>query len=146
MGSKSDPEFFQDISDVLQKMWVDHEVVVASAHPTPDKIKKYAQTVRSRGIQVIIAAAGGSVGLPGVMASCTTLPVTGIPIPSSGLNGIDALYAIAQMPPSAPIDRVSVGSCGARNATLFATQIFGGKHEAIRQAYDNYRENMKFGS
>ena len=139
MGSKSDPEFLQETLDVLQKLGVDHEGVLAPAHPTPDKIKKYAQTARSRGMQVIIASAGGSDALPKVMASWTTLP-------SSGLNGIDALYAIAQMPPSAPVDRIFIGSSRARNATLFGTQIFGGKHEVIRQAYDNYRENMKFGS
>ena len=143
MGSKSDEPLLQETSDVLRQMEVDHEVVVASAHRTPEKVREYAQAARSRGIEVIIAAAGGSAGLPGVLASWTTLPVIGVPLASSELKGVDALYAIAQMPPGIPVACVAVGSWGARNAAFLAAQILGGKHERIRQAYDEYREGLK---
>jgi len=143
MGSKSDEPLLQETSDVLRQMEVDHEVVVASAHRTPEKVREYAQAARSRGIEVIIAAAGGSAGLPGVLASWTTLPVIGVPLASSELKGVDALYAIAQMPPGIPVACVAVGSWGARNAAFLAAQILGGKHERIRKAYDEYREGLK---
>jgi len=143
MGSKSDEPLLQETSDVLRQMEVDHEVVVASAHRTPEKVREYAQAARSRGIEVIIAAAGGSAGLPGVLASWTTLPVIGVPLASSELKGVDALYAIAQMPPGIPVACVAVGSWGARNAAFLAAQILGGKHERIREAYDEYREGLK---
>ena len=90
-----------------------------------------------------IGAAGGSAGLPGVLASWTTLPVIGVPLPTSDLKGIDALYAIAQMPPGIPVACVAVGSWGARNAAFLAAQILGIKHESIRKAYDDYREGLK---
>jgi 5-(carboxyamino)imidazole ribonucleotide mutase len=143
MGSKSDKPVVQETLDVLQQMKVEHEAVVASAHRTPDKVREYAQTARDRGIEVIIAAAGGSAGLPGVLASWTTLPVIGIPLPTSDLKGVDALYAIAQMPPGIPVACVAVGSWGARNAAFLAAQILGGKHEDIRRAYDEYREGLR---
>ena len=143
MGSKSDEVVVQETSDVLRQMNVDHEVVVASAHRTPDKVRDYGQSARSRGIEVIIAAAGGSAGLPGVLASWTTLPIIGVPLPTSDLNGVDALYAIAQMPPGIPVACVAVGSWGARNAAYLAVQILGAKHEHIRQAYEDYREGLK---
>ena len=143
MGSRSDEALVQEASSVLDQMGVAHEVVVMSAHRTPEKVMEYGQTARDRGIEVIIAAAGGSAGLPGVMASWTTLPVIGIPLPSSDLGGVDALYAIAQMPPGIPVACVAIGSWGARNAAFLAAQILGLKHEAIRQAYDEYREGLK---
>ena len=92
---------------------------------------------------MLIAAAGGSAGLPGVMASWTTLPVIGIPLPTSDLKGVDSLHAIAQMPPGIPVACVAIGSWGARNAAFLAAQILGNKHDAIRQAYDDYREGLK---
>lgn len=143
MGSKSDEPIVRETSDVLRQFNVDHEVVVASAHRTPEKVREYAQSARSRGIEVIIAAAGGSAGLPGALASWTTLPVIGIPLPTSDLNGVDALYAIAQMPPGVPVACVAVGSWGARNAAFLAAQVLGGKHEHIRRAYEEYREGLK---
>jgi 5-(carboxyamino)imidazole ribonucleotide mutase len=143
MGSKSDEPVVQETSDVLRQMNIDHEMVVASAHRTPEKVREYAQSARSRGIEVLIAAAGGSAGLPGVLASWSTLPIIGIPLPSSDLNGVDALYAIAQMPPGVPVACVAVGSWGARNAAFLAAQILGGKHERIRQAYEEYREGLR---
>ena len=143
MGSKSDEAIIQETSAVLRQMNVDHETVVASAHRTPEKVREYAQAARSRGIEVIIAAAGGSAGLPGVLASWTTLPIIGIPLPTSDLKGIDSLYAIAQMPPGIPVACVAVGAWGARNAAYLAAQILGTKHEDIRRAYETYREGLK---
>ena len=143
MGSKSDMSSLQDCFDVLKQLGIEHEVVVASAHRTPDKVREYGQSARDRGIEIIIAAAGGSAGLPGVLASWTTLPIIGIPLTSSDLNGIDSLYAIAQMPPGIPVACVAIGSWGARNSAFLAAQILGGKHEEIREAYDQYREGLK---
>lgn len=143
MGSKSDEDVLHETAEVLDQMGVEHEIVVASAHRTPDKVRDYAQTARDRGIEVIIAAAGGSAGLPGVLASWTTLPIIGVPLASSDLNGVDSLYAIAQMPPGIPVACVAIGSWGARNAAFLAAQILGNKHESIRKAYDDYREGLK---
>ena len=143
LGSKTDEPLIQGTLEVLGQMKIDHEMVVMSAHRTPEKVMEYAQGARSRGIEVIIGAAGGSAGLPGVLASWTTLPVIGVPLPTSDLKGIDALYAIAQMPPGIPVACVAVGSWGARNAAFLAAQVLGIKHEEIRQAYEEYREGLK---
>jgi 5-(carboxyamino)imidazole ribonucleotide mutase len=143
MGSRSDEPLLKETVDVLNQMGIEHEVIVASAHRTPEKVMEYARSARSRGIEVLIAAAGGSAGLPGVLASWTTLPVIGIPLPTSDLKGVDALYAIAQMPPGVPVACVAIGSWGARNAAYLAAQILGLKHDHIRKAYDDYRESLK---
>ena len=143
MGSSSDRPAMEPTVEVLNQLGVEHEVEVMSAHRTPDKVREYGITARERGIEVIIAGAGGSAGLPGVLASWTTLPIIGVPIPSSDLKGIDALYAIAQMPPGIPVACVAVGSWGARNAAFLAAQILGGKHEDIQKAYDDYRESLR---
>ena len=143
MGSRSDEHLMQETSGVLTQMGIDHEVVVMSAHRTPERVMEYGRSARGRGIEVIIAGAGGSAGLPGVLASWTTLPIIGVPLTTSELKGIDALYAIAQMPPGIPVACVAVGSWGARNAGFLAAQILGLTHEAIRQKYDEYREGLK---
>ena len=143
MGSSSDRPAMEPTEEVLTQLGVDYEVEVMSAHRTPDRVREYGVTARDRGIEVIIAGAGGSAGLPGVLASWTTLPIIGVPIPSSDLKGIDALYAIAQMPPGIPVACVAVGSWGARNAAFLAAQILGGKHVDIRKAYDDYRESLR---
>ena len=143
MGSRSDEALMQETADVLTQMGVDHEVVVMSAHRTPERVMEYGQSARDRGIEVIIAGAGGSAGLPGVLAGWTTLPIIGVPLASSELKGVDSLYAIAQMPPGIPVACVAVGSWGARNAAFLAAQILGLKHDAIRQKYDEYREGLK---
>jgi 5-(carboxyamino)imidazole ribonucleotide mutase len=143
MGSSSDRPAMDATVEVLNQMGIDHEVEVMSAHRTPDRVRDYGVTARDRGIEVIIAGAGGSAGLPGVLASWTTMPIIGVPIPSSDLKGIDALYAIAQMPPGIPVACVAVGSWGARNAAFLAAQILGGKHPEIGQAYDDYREGLR---
>jgi 5-(carboxyamino)imidazole ribonucleotide mutase len=143
LGSRTDEPLIQGTIDVLEQMGIDHELVVMSAHRTPEKVMEYGKSARSRGMEVLIAGAGGSAGLPGVLASWTTLPIIGIPLPTSDLNGIDALYAIAQMPPGIPVACVAVGSWGARNAAFLAAQILGLKYDNIRQAYDEYRESLK---
>lgn len=143
MGSRSDEHLMQETSDVLTQMGIDHEVVVMSAHRTPERVMEYGRSARERGIEVIIAGAGGSAGLPGVLAGWTTLPIIGVPLTTSDLKGIDALYAIAQMPPGIPVACVAVGSWGARNAGYLAAQILGLTHDAIRQKYDDYREGLK---
>ena len=143
LGSRSDESFMKGTLEVLEQMGIEHEFVVASAHRTPDKVRDYALGARDRGIEVLIAGAGGSAGLPGVVASWTTLPVIGVPLPTSDLNGVDALHAIAQMPPGIPVACVAIGSWGARNAAFLAAQILGLNHEDIREAYDRYREGLK---
>ena len=143
MGSVSDRPAMQPTVDALEQLGVEHEVEVMSAHRTPERVREYGLSARERGVEVIIAGAGGSAGLPGVLASWTTLPIIGVPIPSSDLKGIDALYAIAQMPPGIPVACVAVGEWGARNAAFLAAQILGGKRIAIRRAYDEYREGMR---
>ena len=143
MGSRSDEPLMQETADVLSQMGVDHEVVVMSAHRTPERVMEYGQSARDRGIEVIIAGAGGSAGLPGVLAGWTTLPIIGVPLPSSELKGVDSQYAIAQMPPGIPVACVAVGSWGARNAAFLAAQILGLKHDPIRRKYEEYREGLK---
>ena len=145
MGSRSDADVVESTTQILDEFGVDHEVVVMSAHRTPERVTEYAQSARDRGIEVIIAAAGGSAALPGAIAAWTTLPVIGIPVPSSDLKGVDSLYAIAQMPPGIPVACVAIGSWGARNAAYLAAQILGIKHDAIRDACDRYRESLRDG-
>lgn len=143
MGSKSDNDYVQETVEVLDQMGVEHEVVVASAHRTPQKVADYASTARERGIEVLIAAAGGAAALPGAVAAWTSLPVIGIPVPSSDLKGVDSLYAIAQMPPGIPVACVAIGSWGARNAGYLAAQIVGLRDDDVRRAYEEYREGLK---
>jgi len=143
MGSKSDAEAIQQTLDTLTQMGIDHEVNVISAHRTPEKARLYGQSARERGIEVIIAAAGGAAHLPGVLASWTTLPVIGVPLPGSDLKGVDALYSIVQMPAGIPVASVAIGSAGARNAAYLAAEILGLKYDDIRQSYESYRSELR---
>jgi len=143
MGSKSDAEVVQATLDVLKELGIDYEVNVISAHRTPDKARKYAQEARGRGIELIIAAAGGAAHLPGVLASWTTLPVIGVPLASSELKGVDALYSIVQMPAGIPVATVAVGAAGAKNAAYLAAEILGLKYNKIQQAYEKYRDSLR---
>jgi 5-(carboxyamino)imidazole ribonucleotide mutase len=143
MGSKSDAEAIQPTLDILKALDIEHEVNVISAHRTPEKAREYALSARERGIEVIIAAAGGAAHLPGVLASWTTLPVIGIPIASGELKGVDALYSIVQMPAGIPVATVAIGSAGAKNAAYLAAEILGIKHDKIRKAYEDYRSELK---
>ncbi len=143
MGSKSDAGAMQPALDTLQQLGIDYEVNVISAHRTPEKARQYGLSARERGIEIIIAAAGGAAHLPGVLASWTTLPVIGIPLASSELKGVDALYAIVQMPAGIPVATVAVGSAGARNAAYLAAEILGLKYDQIKKAYDRYRKDLQ---
>jgi len=143
MGSKSDTESMQPAAEVLAKLGVDYEVLVMSAHRMPEKVRQFGQAARDRGIEVIIAAAGGAAHLPGVLASWTTVPVIGVPLASSELKGVDALYSIVQMPAGIPVACVAIGSAGAKNAAYLAAEILGLKHDEIRRAYEKYRSDLQ---
>ena len=143
MGSKSDAEAVQPALDVLKELGIDYEVSVISAHRTPEEAREYGQSAQSRGIEVLIAAAGGAAHLPGVLASWTTLPVIGVPLASNELKGVDALYSIVQMPAGIPVACVAVGSAGAKNAAYLAAEILGIKYDEIRKAYENYRSSLQ---
>ncbi len=143
MGSASDEPAVKGTVEVLEQLKVDYEVRVMSAHRTPERVQEYATTARDRGIEVLISAAGGSAALGGVLASWTTIPVIGIPLASSQLNGWDSLLATAQMPPGIPVACMAVGEWGARNAAFFAAEILGLRHEEIREAYEAYRRGLR---
>ena len=143
MGSATDEPVVQETINTLEQLKIDYEVRVMSAHRTPERVQEYATQARDRGIQVLISAAGGSAALGGVLASWTTLPVIGIPLASSELNGMDSLLATAQMPPGIPVACMAVGGWGARNAAYFAAEILGLQHPEIRQAYEDYRQSLR---
>ena len=133
----------EDTEKTLQELGVDCELIVASAHRNPAKVAEYVAEAPSRGVEVFIAAAGGAAALPGVVASHTTLPVIGVPIASSELGGVDALYSIVQMPPGIPVATVAVGAWGARNSALLAAEVLGIKYAKIRAAVEQYRERLR---
>jgi len=143
MGSKSDTEALQPTLEILNQLGIEHEVNVISAHRTPEKARQYALDAAERGIEVIIAAAGGAAHLPGVIASWTSLPVIGVPLSSSELKGVDALYSIVQMPAGIPVACVAIGSAGAKNAAYLAAEILGLKHDKIKKAYEKYRRELQ---
>ena len=135
IGSNSDVPLIQDTLTVLSDLGSDHEINTISAHRTPQTAADYAQAAAGRGIEVIIAGAGGSAALPGVIAGWTDLPVIGVPLPSSELNGIDSLYSIVQMPPGVPVACVAIGAWGARTAAFLAAGILRLKHDKIKVSY-----------
>ena len=143
MGSKSDTEAVQPALDVLSQLGIHHEVAVISAHRTPEKARKFGMEARQRGIEVIIAAAGAAAHLPGVLASWTTLPVIGVPLATSELKGVDALYSIVQMPAGIPVASVAIGTAGAKNAAYLAAEILGLKYDKIREAIEKYRSELQ---
>ncbi len=143
MGSQSDEPVVRETTTVLEELGVDYEVRVMSAHRAPERVREYALSAQERGIEVFIAAAGGAAALPGVLASWATIPVIGVPLASSELKGLDALMAVAQMPPGIPVACVAIGSWGARNAGYLAGQILGLKHESIREANEQYRQRLR---
>jgi 5-(carboxyamino)imidazole ribonucleotide mutase len=143
MGSSSDEPTVQGTLTVLEELGVDYEVRVMSAHRNPERVREYALQAKERGIEVFIAAAGGAAALPGVLAAWTTVPVIGVPLASSELKGLDALMAVAQMPPGVPVACVAVGSWGARNAAYLAAQILALKYDGIRKAYEQHRQKQR---
>lgn len=142
MGSTSDWETMQHAAQTLEELGVPHETRVVSAHRTPDLLFEYAASAEQRGIEVIIAGAGGAAHLPGMTASKTVLPVLGVPVESKALKGLDSLLSIAQMPGGIPVGTLAIGKAGAINAALLAAAILGGKHPEMREALRNFRKNQ----
>ena len=142
MGSQSDWETMQHAAKQLEELNVPHEVRVISAHRTPDLLFEYASTAVARGLEVIIAAAGGAAYLAGVTAAKTELPVLGVPMESKALLGLDSLLSMVQMPGGVPVATFAIGKPGAVNAALFAAAILGGKHPEFRAAYVNFRRQQ----
>jgi 5-(carboxyamino)imidazole ribonucleotide mutase len=139
MGSSSDWETMVHVTKTLAELGVPHETRVVSAHRTPDLLFAYATSAEKRGIEVIIAGAGGAAHLPGMTASKTILPVLGVPVESKTLKGLDSLLSIAQMPGGIPVGTLAIGRAGAINAALLAAAILGAKHPAIREALRKFR-------
>ena len=142
MGSKSDWETMHHTSETLQALSIPHECKIVSAHRTPDWMAEYAKAAIGRGFEVLIAAAGGAAHLPGMVAAHTLLPVLGVPIKSSILNGVDSLLSIVQMPAGIPVGTLAIGIAGATNAALFAAGILGIKYPDIRERLDLWRQNQ----
>jgi 5-(carboxyamino)imidazole ribonucleotide mutase len=142
MGSTSDWETMEHAAKTLEQLGVPFETRVVSAHRTPDLLFAYASTAEKRGIEVIIAGAGGAAHLPGMTASKTVLPVLGVPVESQALKGLDSLLSIAQMPGGIPVGTLAIGKAGAINAALLAAAILGNKHGEIREALRNFRETQ----
>jgi 5-(carboxyamino)imidazole ribonucleotide mutase len=142
MGSKSDWETMQHAAATLQTLGVPFEMRVVSAHRTPDLLFEYASSAEGRGIEVIIAGAGGAAHLPGMCAAKTVLPVLGVPVESKALKGMDSLLSIVQMPAGIPVGTLAIGRSGAVNAALFAASIVGNKHPEIREAVRRYRDEQ----
>ncbi len=141
MGSRSDYEHMTDAINLLQDFGIEHEYKVVSAHRTPELMYEYARTAEERGLEVIIAAAGGAAHLPGMTASMTSLPVIGVPIPTRSLKGIDSLLSIVQMPAGIPVATVAIGN--SKNAALLAARILGIKHNQIREKVKQYTKAQK---
>jgi len=142
MGSQSDWETLRHAAQTLETLGVPHEIEVVSAHRTPDKLFRYAESAAERGLEVIIAGAGGAAHLPGMTAAKTCLPVLGVPIQSKSFNGLDSLLSIVQMPAGVPVGTLAVGQAGAVNAALLAVAILGNKHPQFRRTWEEYRRNQ----
>jgi 5-(carboxyamino)imidazole ribonucleotide mutase len=139
MGSTSDWETLKSAAEMLTRLGVPHETRVVSAHRTPDLLFEYAASARGRGLEVLIAGAGGAAHLPGMAAAKTSLPVLGVPVQSKTLSGLDSLLSIVQMPAGIPVGTLAIGVAGATNAALLAAAILGNSHPAIREALDAFR-------
>ena len=142
MGSKSDMPVMEETVKVLDDLGLDHEVHVMSAHRTPELVQQFASGAADRGVKVVIAAAGGAAHLPGVIAAWTILPVIGVPLAATDLQGLDALLAIVQMPAGVPVATVAIGKAGARNAAFLSAQIIGLSEPQFAGAYRKYRKEQ----
>lgn len=143
MGSKSDWETIKHACKILDQLAIDYEKKVVSAHRTPDYMFEFAENARNRGIQVIIAGAGGAAHLPGMVAAKTTLPVIGVPVQSKALNGLDSLLSIVQMPAGIPVATVAIGIAGAKNAALLAASILSVTDNGVAERLEAFREEAK---
>lgn len=142
LGSDSDRPVVEDAAKTLTEFDVPHEIVVASAHRSPDLLDRYARTAEERGIRVLIAAAGGAAHLAGSLAARTVLPVIGVPLEATGLGGLDALLSTVQMPPGVPVATVSIGSWGARNAAILAVQILAVGDTELNKRLRDFKAGM----
>ncbi|MGD8574613.1 MAG: 5-(carboxyamino)imidazole ribonucleotide mutase [Gammaproteobacteria bacterium] len=142
MGSKSDWDTLQHTAAVLERLEIPHEIRVVSAHRTPDLLFEYCASAEERGLEVLIAGAGGAAHLPGMAAAKTLLPVLGVPVQSRALNGMDSLLSIVQMPAGVPVGTLAIGRAGATNAGLLAASILAPRHTAIRRALADYRRRQ----
>jgi len=141
MGSDSDLPVMKEAAEILDQFEVEYELTVVSAHRTPDRLYNYAETAEEKGLDVIIAGAGGAAHLPGMVAAVTTVPVIGVPVKTSKLSGLDSLYSIVQMPPGVPVATVAIN--GAKNAALLAVQILARSDDELKQKQKEYRQEMK---
>lgn len=137
MGSDSDLPVMRQATEILTQLGVNYELTIVSAHRTPERLMDYARTAAARGLEVIIAGAGGAAHLPGMVAACTALPVIGVPVNATALQGLDALLSIVQMPRGVPVATVAIDN--AQNAGLLAAQILGVKHRAVREAVNDFK-------
>lgn len=142
MGSSSDYNTMKETCDLLEMFGISYDKKVVSAHRTPDLLFEFAKNARKNGYSIIIAAAGGAAHLPGMVASMTTLPVIGVPIKSSTLNGIDSLLSIVQMPQGVPVSTMSIGVAGAKNAAITALSILSIDNEEYEKVYENYKQEL----
>jgi 5-(carboxyamino)imidazole ribonucleotide mutase len=138
IGSKTDEPLIKPATDILKQLGLSYELSIISAHRKPDKVREYGLSARERGFEIIIAAAGGSAHLPGVIASWSDLPVIGVPLPTSEMKGVDSLYSIVQMPTGVPVACVGIGESGVKNAALLAGRILSLKYSEVAAAYQNY--------
>ena len=143
MGSKSDFETLAPAAEILKELGVPFEVKIVSAHRTPDWMFQYAENAESRGLEVIIAGAGGAAHLPGMVAAKTTLPVLGVPVPATMLNGVDSLLSIVQMPKGVPVGTLAIGKPGAANAGLLAASIVANKRPELREKLKTWRASRR---
>ncbi len=142
MGSKSDWETMRHASEMLDRLGVEHETKVVSAHRTPKRLYDYAHGAKDRGLKVIIAGAGGAAHLPGMAASMTTLPVLGVPVETKSLKGMDSLLSIVQMPAGVPVGTLAIGKAGATNAALLAASILATGDEALARRLEKHRSDQ----
>ena len=142
MGSESDREVMSEAAKLLDRFGISHEMTVSSAHRNPERTREYAQSAKDRGLRVIIAGAGMAAHLAGVIASGTELPVIGVPLSGSALNGLDALYSMVQMPAGVPVGTMAIGKAGAKNAAIFAAQILALSDQEIARKLKLFREEM----
>ncbi|MDD1606563.1 MAG: 5-(carboxyamino)imidazole ribonucleotide mutase [Methylococcaceae bacterium] len=142
MGSTSDWETMQFAAETLEQLGIPHEIEVVSAHRTPDKLFNYAEMAEIKGLEVIIAGAGGAAHLPGMTAAKTAIPVLGVPIQSKALNGMDSLLSIVQMPAGIPVGTLAIGKAGAINAALLAAAIISNKHGEYKNALNTFRSEQ----